>query len=81
MSGARVPVTRPWTDIHPKVAASGLAGAVAVILVWVLHQFLNVDPPPEVTVSAIVVFQFVIGYLVPGDALTMQGGRPPTAGP
>lgn len=37
-------------NIHPKVAATGAAGAATVILVWMLGLF-NVDMPAEVAAA------------------------------
>lgn len=52
------------SSIHPKVAASGIAGAVTLILVWVLSLF-GVDMPAEVASACTVIGTTVGGYLAP----------------
>jgi hypothetical protein len=47
-----------------KVGAAGLAGAVGVILVWVLSLF-GVEVPPGVAAAITAVLAFGAGYLVP----------------
>jgi hypothetical protein len=46
----------------PKVAATGIAGAAASILVVVANA-LGVDMPPEVAASVVAVVMFAAGYL------------------
>lgn len=48
----------------PKVIASTVAGAVTVILVWILGE-LGVDVPAEVGSSITVVFSAIAGYFAP----------------
>jgi len=49
-----------------KVGASALAGALSVILVYVIDQASSGDPLPATVASAItVVLSFVVGYFVP----------------
>ena len=45
-----------------KVAAGGIAGAAAVVLVWVSAQ-LGLDVPAEVAASFVVLVQFAGAYL------------------
>ena len=47
----------------PKVAAAGIAGAVSVILVWLLNTVAGVDVPPEVAAAFTTVLAFGAGYL------------------
>jgi hypothetical protein len=47
-----------------KVTAATLAGAIATILVWVLH-LTGVDIPPEVAAAMATVLAAVAGYLAP----------------
>ena len=47
----------------PKVAAAGIAGAVTVILVWLLNTAAGVDVPPEVASSFTAVLAFAAGWL------------------
>lgn len=49
--------------LHPKVAAGGLSGAVALIVLWGLSYVVKV--PPEVAASFTLVLSFVGGYLAP----------------
>lgn len=45
-----------------KVTAAALAGAVSVILIWILG-LLGVDVPPEVASAFTTVLSFAAGYL------------------
>jgi hypothetical protein len=47
-----------------KVTAATLAGAIATILVWVLHLF-GVDMPSEVAAAITTVLAAVAGYMAP----------------
>ena len=46
----------------PKVAAAGISGAVALILVWAAGLF-GLEVPPEVAAAFAVILAFVAGYL------------------
>lgn len=48
--------------LHPKVQASGVAGAVTVLLVYVA-SLAGVDVPSEVASAFTVVVSFAAGYL------------------
>lgn len=48
----------------PKVAASGLAGAVTVILVWVAG-LAGLEVPAEVATSVTFVLMIAVAYMVP----------------
>jgi len=45
----------------PKVAAAGISGAVALIIVWVAGLF-GLDVPPEVAAAFTVILAFVAAY-------------------
>ena len=47
-----------------KVTAAALAGAVATILVWILH-LTGIDIPPEVAAAITTILAAVAGYLAP----------------
>ena len=47
-----------------KVTAAALAGAVATILVWILH-LTGVDIPPEVAAAITTILAAAAGYLAP----------------
>jgi putative flippase GtrA len=50
-----------------KVAASGLTGAIVVILMWVL-SLLGADVPAAVAVAISTVVSVVVGWLVPNGS-------------
>lgn len=50
------------TDIHPKVAASSGAGALTIVLIWVLGLF-NVTMPAEVGSAITLMLMSVAGYV------------------
>lgn len=49
-------------NVHPKVAASGVAGAVTILLVYVA-ALLGLDVPPEVSSAFTVVVSAAAGYV------------------
>ncbi len=51
---------------HPKVGAGAIGGAVSVVLLWILHQYLGVNPPNEVAAAISTLFMVVVAYAVPG---------------
>lgn len=53
-------------SINNKVAAGGVAGAVTIILVWVLNSAIGVDVPPEVASAFTTILTFVAGFVVKG---------------
>lgn len=58
----------PPTEIHPKVQAVGVAGAITVVIVWVASM-LGVDVPGEVASAFTIIISFLAGYLKSsGDA-------------
>lgn len=50
------------SQVHPKVVASSLAGAVTVIIVWALSE-VGVDIPPEVSSAITVVLSAAAGWI------------------
>jgi hypothetical protein len=50
------------TTIHPKVAASGVAGAATILLVFVAEK-LGLEVPAEVASAFTVILSFAAGYL------------------
>jgi hypothetical protein len=50
------------TTIHPKVAASGVAGAATILLVFVAEK-LGLEVPAEVASSFTVLLSFAAGYI------------------
>lgn len=49
-------------NINPKVSAAGLAGAVTVILLYIL-SFWDVEVPSEVAAAITLIISVVAGYL------------------
>ena len=49
-------------DIHPKVAAGGIAGAVTILVVYAA-ALLGLEIPPEVSSAFTVVIGFAAGYI------------------
>jgi hypothetical protein len=52
-------------SLHPKVAASLLAGALTTIVVYSLHQWAHIDLPAEVSAALTVILAFAAGWLAP----------------
>jgi hypothetical protein len=50
-----------------KVGASGLAGALSIILVWSLNTYVMPDKqiPGEIASAITTVLTFLVGYLIP----------------
>lgn len=54
-------------NVNPKVAASGIAGAITVLLVYAL-SLVGVEIPTSVASAITVIIAFAAGYLRPeGD--------------
>jgi len=49
-------------EVHPKVAAGGIAGAVTVIVVFVADK-LGLEIPAEVASALTVVLSFAAGFM------------------
>ena len=52
-----------WNEVHPKVGAGALGGALAGVLTWVLDAFVGVEVPPEVAAAFATILSFIGGYL------------------
>jgi hypothetical protein len=63
MAGNTQTVTQPSNAPTTKVAAGGAAGALTVLLVWILG-LLHVPVPPEVASAITVIISFITSYLV-----------------
>lgn len=55
-------MNRAATTVSPKVTAGGTAGALAIVLVWILGEF-DVTMPAEVAMAVAVLASVVAGYL------------------
>ena len=71
---AKVPVRQPTAAPTRKVVASGVAGALVLVVVWVVGLF-GLDVPPEVAAAATVVVAGVAGY-VRHDVIDRRFGGP-----
>jgi hypothetical protein len=63
MAGNRQPITQPSMAPTTKLAAGGVAGALTVLVVWILG-LLPVPVPPEVASALTVIISFITSYLV-----------------
>jgi hypothetical protein len=63
MAGDRQPINQPSLAPTTKVAAGGIAGAITVLVVWILGMF-HVAVPPEVASAFTVIITFVASYFV-----------------
>ena len=63
MAGKRQPITQPSIAPTTKVAAGGTAGALTVLVVWILG-LLHVAVPPEAASALTVVISFITSYVV-----------------
>jgi putative flippase GtrA len=63
MAGDRQPINQPSIAPTTKVAAGGVAGALTVMVVWILG-LLHVPVPPEVASAMTVIISFVTSYFV-----------------
>jgi hypothetical protein len=50
-----------------KMQASGVSGAMTVVVIWCLRQFWKVEIPPEIASAITVIFSFIAGYFAPRD--------------
>ena len=53
------------TELHPKIQAAGAAGALTVVLIWVLSMF-SVDVPAEAASALTLLFTLGAGYIKSG---------------
>ena len=63
MAGDRQPINQPSIAPSTKVAGGGVAGALIVLVVWILG-LLHVPVPPEVASALTVIISFVTSYFV-----------------
>lgn len=49
--------------LNPKVAASGIAGAISVCIVYAVGHYVSI--PPEVASAATVIVTGIAGYFAP----------------
>ena len=63
MAGDRQPINQPSIAPSTKVAGGGVAGALIVLVVWILG-LLHVAVPPEVASALTVIFSFATSYFV-----------------
>lgn len=71
---AKIAVRQPTAAPSRKVVASGMAGALVLVVVWVVGLF-GLDVPPEVAAAATVVVAGVAGY-VRHDVVDRRFGAP-----
>lgn len=50
-------------EVHPKLVASGLAGAVVTLLNGVLTATTGYDPSPAEVAAEVTIVSFLAGYL------------------
>ena len=50
-------------NIHPKVTAAAIAGAVVTVLVYGFSTFANIKFPPDVVAAFTTIVSFAAGYL------------------
>lgn len=63
-----------------KVGSGALAGAVTVIVLWIINAATGVDVPPEVASAITFVLMFAASYFVPeGELLPTTPPETPTA--
>lgn len=60
---------RPAADVSPKVTASTIGAAAAVLLVWGVEAAAGIDVPAAVEAAAAVLVTFALGWLVPDRRL------------
>ncbi len=53
-----------------KVAAAGIGGSAAVVLIYLVHVLLNIDMPAEVASAVTALLAFAAGYLMREKAPT-----------
>jgi putative flippase GtrA len=63
MAEDRQPINQPSIAPTTKVAAGGIAGALTVVVVWILG-LLHVPVPPEVASALTVIISFITSYFV-----------------
>lgn len=58
-----VSYNQPTGNPTPKVAAAGIAGAVSVLLIFVIQSVFKIEITAEVASSITVIMSFVAGYI------------------
>jgi len=48
-----------------KVSGGALGSAVSTVLLWLLHTYLHISPPPEVAAAFTGLVSFGISYVIP----------------
>lgn len=51
-------------NLNPKIASAGIAGALTVVLMWVVSLF-GVEVPAEVASAVTIIIAFAAGYVRP----------------
>jgi hypothetical protein len=51
-------------NLNPKIASAGVAGALTIVLMWVVSLF-GVDVPAEVASAVTIIIAFAAGYIRP----------------
>jgi len=59
-------------NLNPKILSAGIAGAITVVLLWVLSMF-GVNVPAEVASAVTIIVAFAVGYLRPQGSWTPRG--------
>ncbi len=78
MAGNRQPISQPSMAPTTKVSAGGVAGALTVLVVWILG-LLHVAVPPEVASALTVIISFTTSYFVK-QRISVAAGNPNTSG-
>ncbi len=55
---------QPTSTPTQKVAAAGIAGAVTVVLVYLVQAIFNIEIPAEVSSAITAIVAFASGYLI-----------------
>lgn len=58
------PYSQPTASPTQKVAAAGIAGAVSVLLIYLVQTIFNIVIPAEVSSSITAILAFASGYLI-----------------
>lgn len=61
-------VNQPTPAPTRKVAATGIAGAITIVLVYIVQSLFNVEIPAEVSSAITLLISFASGYLVKEEA-------------
>lgn len=61
-------VNQPTAAPTRKVAATGIAGAITIVLVYLVQALFNVEIPAEVSSAITLLISFVSGYMVKEQA-------------